>query len=112
MFWITCWVSTQNIAISLLSISPKTVFMLLLMRNILYEGASYNDHTSTYEKKDDNVAPKGEYTYVWDISWDLGPMNGDSKCLTYAYSSRVDPMRDFNSGLIGAVLVCKQGECE
>ncbi|XP_032886346.1 coagulation factor VIII [Amblyraja radiata] len=73
------------------------------------EGASYNDHTSTYEKKDDNVAPKGEYTYVWDISWDLGPMNGDSRCLTYAYSSHVDPVRDFNSGLIGTVLVCKEG---
>ncbi|XP_051877650.1 coagulation factor VIII [Pristis pectinata] len=73
------------------------------------EGASYNDHTSTYEKKDDIVAPNDEYIYVWDINWNLGPMNDDSSCLTYAYSSRVDPVRDFNSGLIGAVLVCKQG---
>ncbi|XP_069749438.1 coagulation factor V-like isoform X2 [Narcine bancroftii] len=73
------------------------------------EGAAYNDHTSTYEKKDDIVVPGGEYIYIWDINWNLGPTNGDSSCLTYAYSSRVDPMRDFNSGLIGAVLVCKQG---
>ncbi|XP_072126678.1 coagulation factor V-like isoform X1 [Mobula birostris] len=73
------------------------------------EGASYNDHTSTYEKKDDFVAPNEEYIYVWDINWNLGPMNDDANCLTYAYSSRVDPVRDFNSGLVGAVLVCKQG---
>ncbi|XP_067853043.1 coagulation factor V isoform X2 [Heptranchias perlo] len=73
------------------------------------EGASYNDHTSTSEKKDDIVPPKGEYVYVWEIAENLGPMNGDSSCLTYAYSSHVDPVRDFNSGLIGAVLVCKQG---
>ncbi|XP_067903750.1 coagulation factor V [Heterodontus francisci] len=73
------------------------------------EGASYNDHTSITEKKDDVVAPKGEYVYVWEITGNLGPMNGDSSCLTYAYSSHVDPVRDFNSGLIGAMLVCKQG---
>ncbi|XP_078066513.1 coagulation factor VIII isoform X2 [Mustelus asterias] len=73
------------------------------------EGASYNDHTPMPEKKDDIVAPKGEYVYVWEITENLGPMNGDSNCLTYTYSSRVDPVRDFNSGLIGAMLVCKQG---
>ncbi|XP_078403289.1 venom prothrombin activator pseutarin-C non-catalytic subunit [Cetorhinus maximus] len=73
------------------------------------EGASYNDRTSMPEKKDDIVAPKGEYIYVWEITENLGPMNGDSNCLTYAYSSHVDPVRDFNSGLIGAVLICKQG---
>uniref|UniRef100_UPI00398EE7CA coagulation factor V n=1 Tax=Pristiophorus japonicus TaxID=55135 RepID=UPI00398EE7CA len=73
------------------------------------EGASYNDHTSISEKKDDFVPPKSEYTYVWEITENLGPMNGDSNCLTYAYSSYVDPVRDFNSGLIGAMLVCKQG---
>ncbi|XP_038631853.1 coagulation factor VIII [Scyliorhinus canicula] len=73
------------------------------------EGASYNDHTSMSEKKDDIVAPKGEYVYVWEITENLGPMNGDPNCLTYAYSSQVDPVRDFNSGLIGAMLVCKKG---
>ncbi|XP_020388886.2 coagulation factor VIII isoform X1 [Rhincodon typus] len=73
------------------------------------EGASYNDHTSMPEKKDDIVPPKGEYMYVWEITDNLGPMNGDSDCLTYAYSSYVDPVRDFNSGLIGAMLVCRQG---
>ncbi|XP_043560511.1 coagulation factor VIII [Chiloscyllium plagiosum] len=76
------------------------------------EGASYNDHTSMPEKKDDIVPPKGEYVYVWEITKDLGPMNGDSNCLTYAYSSYVDPVRDFNSGLIGAMLVCRQGSLD
>eukprot|EP00062_Callorhinchus_milii_P000799 gi/632935272/ref/XP_007889515.1/ PREDICTED: coagulation factor VIII isoform X2 [Callorhinchus milii] len=73
------------------------------------EGASYNDHTSASEKEDDVVKPKGEYVYVWEITDNLGPLDGDSRCLTSAYSSHVDQVRDFNSGLIGAILICKHG---
>ncbi|KAK1163276.1 hypothetical protein AOXY_G16708 [Acipenser oxyrinchus oxyrinchus] len=71
------------------------------------EGAEYSDETSPTEKGDDAVAPGEGYQYVWDILPSIGPTLGDPQCLTYSYSSHVHTVRDFNSGLIGALLVCK-----
>uniref|UniRef100_A0A8C7QUA2 Coagulation factor VIII, procoagulant component n=1 Tax=Oncorhynchus mykiss TaxID=8022 RepID=A0A8C7QUA2_ONCMY len=71
------------------------------------EGAGYDDATSSQEKEDDAVAPGGYYKYVWDINPNDGPTVGDPECLTYSYSSQVDTVQDFNSGLIGALLICK-----
>ncbi|XP_047441912.1 coagulation factor VIII [Mugil cephalus] len=71
------------------------------------EGAGYDDATAGQEKEDDAVAPGGYYEYVWDISPKDGPTINDPDCLTYTYSSQVDTVRDVNSGLIGALLICK-----
>ncbi|XP_028272452.1 coagulation factor VIII [Parambassis ranga] len=71
------------------------------------EGAGYDDSTAGQEKEDDAIFPGGYYEYVWDISPKDGPTTSDPDCLTYTYSSRVDTVRDINSGLIGALLICK-----
>ncbi|XP_070819516.1 coagulation factor VIII [Chaetodon trifascialis] len=71
------------------------------------EGAGYDDSTAGQEKEDDAVFPGGYYEYVWDISPKDGPTTSDPECLTYSYSSQVDTVRDVNSGLIGALLICK-----
>uniref|UniRef100_A0A8C4GQ25 Coagulation factor VIII, procoagulant component n=1 Tax=Dicentrarchus labrax TaxID=13489 RepID=A0A8C4GQ25_DICLA len=71
------------------------------------EGAGYDDSTAGQEKEDDAVYPGGYYEYVWDISPKDGPTKSDPDCLTYSYSSQVDTVRDVNSGLIGALLICK-----
>ncbi|MGH0171087.1 UNVERIFIED_CONTAM: hypothetical protein FKN15_060571 [Acipenser sinensis] len=71
------------------------------------KSAEYSDETSPTEKGDDAVAPGEGYQYVWDILPSIGPTLGDPQCLTYSYSSHVHTVRDFNSGLIGALLVCK-----
>ncbi|XP_017289806.1 coagulation factor VIII [Kryptolebias marmoratus] len=71
------------------------------------EGAGYDDSTGGQEKEDDAVSPGGYYEYVWDISPKDGPTVNDPDCLTYSYSSQVDTVRDMNSGLIGALLICK-----
>ncbi|XP_035383063.1 coagulation factor VIII [Electrophorus electricus] len=73
------------------------------------EGAGYEDSTSVQERADDAVPPGGYYKYVWDIPPSSGPTTADPDCLTYSYSSQVDIVRDFNSGLIGAFLICKPG---
>uniref|UniRef100_A0A8C1IRX2 Coagulation factor VIII, procoagulant component n=1 Tax=Cyprinus carpio TaxID=7962 RepID=A0A8C1IRX2_CYPCA len=73
------------------------------------EGAGYNDYSSVQERADDAVPPGGYYKYVWDISPNSGPTTSDPDCLTYIYSSQVDIVRDFNSGLIGTLLICKTG---
>ncbi|XP_072293791.1 coagulation factor VIII [Eucyclogobius newberryi] len=71
------------------------------------EGAGYEDSTAGQEKEDDAVSPGGYYEYVWDINIKDGPTQSDPECLTYSYSSRVDTVRDMNSGLIGSLLICK-----
>uniref|UniRef100_A0A7N6FM19 F5/8 type C domain-containing protein n=1 Tax=Anabas testudineus TaxID=64144 RepID=A0A7N6FM19_ANATE len=75
------------------------------------EGAGYDDSTAGQEKLDDAVSPGGYYEYVWDINPKDGPTINDPDCLTYSYSSQVDPVRDINSGLIGALLICKSSQC-
>ncbi|XP_035578326.1 coagulation factor V isoform X3 [Zalophus californianus] len=73
------------------------------------EGASYSDHTFPVEKMDDAVAPGQEYTYEWKISEDSGPTHSDPPCLTHIYYSYENLIQDFNSGLIGPLLICKKG---
>ncbi|XP_041931092.1 coagulation factor VIII [Alosa sapidissima] len=73
------------------------------------EGAGYDDSTTSQEQGDDAVAPGGYYKYVWEIHVLSGPTMTDPDCLTYSYSSRVDIIRDFNSGLIGPLLICRAG---
>lgn len=73
------------------------------------EGASYHDHTFPDEKLDDAVAPGGEYIYQWVIGEDSGPTPDDPPCLTHIYYSYENLTQDFNSGLIGPLLICKKG---
>ncbi|NXJ11844.1 FA8 factor, partial [Odontophorus gujanensis] len=73
------------------------------------EGAGYEDETSQPEKKGDRVDPGKMHTYIWEIQQNQGPTDGDSQCLTHSYSSNVNSVKDTNSGLIGALLVCRPG---
>lgn len=73
-------------------------------------GASYSDHTFPAEKMDDAVAPGQEYTYEWHIAEDSGPTHDDPPCLTHIYYSYENLTQDFNSGLIGPLLICKKGK--
>uniref|UniRef100_A0A8B9QA12 Plastocyanin-like domain-containing protein n=1 Tax=Apteryx owenii TaxID=8824 RepID=A0A8B9QA12_APTOW len=74
------------------------------------EGAGYEDETSQLEKEGDRVDPGKMHTYIWEIQQDQGPTDGDSPCLTHSYSSNTDSVKDTNSGLIGALLVCRPGK--
>ncbi|XP_069922425.1 coagulation factor VIII isoform X1 [Oryctolagus cuniculus] len=73
------------------------------------EGAEYDDQTSQREKEDDKIFPGESHTYVWQVLKENGPMASDPPCLTYSYLSHVDLVKDLNSGLIGALLVCREG---
>ncbi|XP_009462474.1 PREDICTED: coagulation factor VIII [Nipponia nippon] len=73
------------------------------------EGAGYEDETSQPEKMGDRVDPGKTHTYIWEIQQNQGPTDGDSPCLTHSYSSNTDSVKDINSGLIGALLVCRPG---
>ncbi|CAH2246886.1 ceruloplasmin [Pelobates cultripes] len=47
-------------------------------------------------------------TYIWDIPERSGPSrNHDANCVTWAYYSNVNQIKDTYSGLIGPVVICK-----
>ncbi|XP_050640538.1 coagulation factor V isoform X44 [Macaca thibetana thibetana] len=100
----TIKVHFKNKADKPLSIHPQGI-----RYSKLSEGASYLDHTFPVEKMDDAVAPGREYTYEWSISEDSGPTHDDPPCLTHIYYSHENLIEDFNSGLIGPLLICKKG---
>ncbi|KAM9851214.1 coagulation factor V [Aulostomus maculatus] len=71
------------------------------------EGANYFDNTSQKEKEDDVVRPNSEHVYYWEVTSDVSPQPSDPTCLTYSYISHRNVVQDYNSGLIGALLLCK-----
>ncbi|XP_069842671.1 coagulation factor VIII [Dendropsophus ebraccatus] len=73
------------------------------------EGAGYSDGTGKLEKVDDAVPPGQAYTYFWKIPENYGPAESDPICITSAYYSHSNSSYDINSGLVGAILICKPG---
>ncbi|XP_071615057.1 coagulation factor V [Heliangelus exortis] len=100
----TLVVHLKNMADKPVSIHPQG---LVYSKNV--EGSLYDDRTSSAEKEDDAIIPGQVYTYMWDITEEVGPREDDLPCLTYAYYSHENMAMDFNSGLIGALLICKKG---
>jgi len=75
-------------------------------------GALYPDRTSDTLKNDDGVPPGGNFTYTWTVKPGYAPQKGDANCLTWAYHSHVSASQDISSGLIGALLTCKEGKAD
>ncbi|XP_069492582.1 coagulation factor V [Ambystoma mexicanum] len=88
---------------------PLTIHAQGVSYNKRSEGSLYADNTFPEDKPDDKVLPGQVHTYVWDITEAIGPKEGDPFCLTYSYYSHDKMVQDYNSGLIGALLICKKG---
>eukprot|EP00794_Sanderia_malayensis_P014202 gene14202-15684_t len=73
------------------------------------EGALYKDGTSGGSKLDDKVYPLGILTYEWSVPKAVAPTSTDPACISWLYSSNVDPVQDAYSGLVGPLVVCKKG---
>lgn len=69
----------------------------------------YFDNTSQFEKEDDVILPGKEHTYYWEVTPEVAPQAADPPCVTYTYFSHNDIVKDYNTGLIGALLICKAG---
>ncbi|KAM6978393.1 LOW QUALITY PROTEIN: coagulation factor V [Tautogolabrus adspersus] len=76
------------------------------------EGAHYFDNTSQKEKEDDVVQPNSEHVYYWEVTSEVSPQKSDPTCLTYTYISHQNVVEDYNSGLIGTLLICKPGSLD
>ncbi|XP_029980575.1 coagulation factor V [Sphaeramia orbicularis] len=103
----TLVVTFRNMATGVYSIHPH---------GIAYgkqsEGANYFDNTSQKEKEDDVVRPNSEHVYYWEVTSDVAPQKNDPSCLTYTYVSHQNVVEDYNSGLIGTLLICKPGSLD
>lgn len=53
------------------------------------------------------VPPNGTFGYIWKLTTDDGPLEGDHHCLTQLYQSTISPEKDLASGLVGTLLICK-----
>ncbi len=62
------------------------------------EGSLYDDYTSGVKKQDDLVRPGEIFVYNWTIPEHVGPTEEDADCLTWVYTSAVDPIKDVYSG--------------
>ncbi|KAM9347623.1 coagulation factor V [Symphorus nematophorus] len=103
----TIVVTFRNMATGLHSIHPHGVAY-----GKQSEGAHYFDNTSQKEKQDDVVQPNGEHVYYWEVTSAVSPQPDDPTCLTYTYISHQNVVEDYNSGLIGTLLVCKPGSLD
>ena len=63
----------------------------------------------------DNNKAKGKFvspgvmsTYNWFVPQRSAPGSQDSACVTWAYFSAVDSVKDTNSGLIGPLIICRK----
>ncbi|KAL4239418.1 hephaestin-like 1 [Mactra antiquata] len=73
----------------------------------LNEGAFYADNDNN--KLDDGIKPGTNATMIWKLTSDFSPRDDDANCIPFAYHSHVNPDREVNSGLLGLLVVCKQG---
>ncbi|KAM9321158.1 ferroxidase HEPHL1 [Gastrophryne carolinensis] len=56
--------------------------------------------------------PGGTNTYQWNVPESSGPGVNDPDCLTWAYYSVEDFMKDLYSGLVGPLLTCRKGSLD
>lgn len=73
------------------------------------EGAPYDDGTGGTDKADDAVPPGGTHTYTWLVPERAGPGPMDPSTILWMYHSHVDEPADTNAGLIGPIIVGREG---
>lgn len=132
-FWRQLLVDTQGIALLLIKKKMQTIQPVTdrkkwdshnrkvkshqVLRSVgtllaVFAGAHYFDNTSQKEKEDDVVQPNCEHVYSWEVTPEVSPQPSDPKCLTHTYISHQNVVEDYNSGLIGTLLICKPGTQE
>lgn len=73
------------------------------------EGALYDDGTAGADKADDDVPPGGTARYVWAIPERAGPGPDQPSSIVWPYHSHTSELKDFQTGLVGAIIVTRHG---
>jgi FtsP/CotA-like multicopper oxidase with cupredoxin domain len=75
-----------------------------------HEGAHYTGvNDATPPGAGSMVAPGGQFDYVWVADEDSGPGPNDPSSLVWWYHSHVDEPADTNAGLLGPIVITRQG---
>lgn len=73
------------------------------------EGAPYADNTGGADKADDAVPQGGNHTYIWEVPERAGPGPSDPSSIVWEYHSHTDEPADTNAGLIGPIIITRNG---
>ncbi len=103
----TIMVHFKNNATYPFSVHPHGVFYLKDS-----EGAPYADGTTDADKADDVVPPGGTHDYIWEVPERAGPGPSDPSSILWMYHSHVDEPGDTNAGLIGPMIITRQGSAD
>lgn len=81
----------------------------IVFKNMASRPYSIYAHGVKPEDNDIKPAQPGQIqTYVWNVLARSGPNSQEEYCLTWAYYSNVDQVKDIYSGLIGPLVICKK----
>ncbi len=87
--------------------------LTIVFRNKATRKYSMHPHGLEYQSnggtQDRAVEPGETYTYIWNVTPEVGPGDGDRDCILYAYYSDVNREKDTHSGLIGPLIICRKG---
>ncbi len=56
----------------------------------------------------DGVSPGSVFEYQWFVPKRAAPGPNDGPCITWAYYSAVNTIKDTNTGLIGPLITCRK----
>ncbi|XP_006876432.1 PREDICTED: ceruloplasmin-like [Chrysochloris asiatica] len=73
------------------------------------EGSFYLTPGESSPAPSSHVNPGTTFVYTWHVPTNVGPTSTDPDCLTWIYYSSMTEQRDTSSGLVGPLLVCRNG---
>ncbi|KAG2457280.1 HEPHL protein, partial [Polypterus senegalus] len=82
-----------------------------------YKKVVYREYSNGHFTKRKSLSPEEEHlqilgqvqTYRWNVPEGMGPSPSDSNCLTWAYHSGTNFVKDTYSGLVGPLITCRRG---
>uniref|UniRef100_UPI0037E8636B ferroxidase HEPHL1 isoform X2 n=1 Tax=Semicossyphus pulcher TaxID=241346 RepID=UPI0037E8636B len=83
--------------------------IVIMFRNSASRPYSISAHGVTSNGMHVPVKPGSTVKLTWDLPESSGPGVSDPNCISYAYYSNVDFIRDLYSGLLGPLVVCRPG---
>lgn len=96
-----------NIVFKNMASRPYSIYPHGIITDKRNEGALYKGSYRGYSGA--SVASGSTFTYTWNVPEKSGPAEGDPNCIAWPYYSHVNPVRDVNSGLIGPLVICRNG---
>lgn len=83
------------------------LFLLFVLQFFSFKLHFISSYLGEKDLRSMAVAPNETFGYIWELTSDDGPLNGDPQCLTQLYQSTISPEKDLASGLVGTLLICK-----